>query len=121
VLPPLPFAFEEYHSNHPSLRQTSHAPIDDYDFVVNLTLEGRLIMKKKFEKHATVISTHGFGVGSNPESLNGRHEKIARLAYSYWESRTGQGGSPEEDWFQAEREITTQESRLSAKNREELG
>jgi hypothetical protein len=30
---------------------------------------------------------------------------IAELAYSYWESRGGQGGSPWEDWFRAENEL----------------
>ena len=33
-------------------------------------------------------------------------EEIARLAYSYWEARGYQGGSAEEDWFRAERELT---------------
>jgi hypothetical protein len=33
------------------------------------------------------------------------HEKVALLAYSYWEERGMQGGSPEEDWFRAEREV----------------
>jgi len=33
------------------------------------------------------------------------YEEIAELAYSYWESRGGQGGSPWEDWFRAEREL----------------
>jgi len=32
-------------------------------------------------------------------------EDIARLAYSYWEARGCQGGSPEEDWVRAEREL----------------
>ena len=32
-------------------------------------------------------------------------ERIARLAYSYWEARGRQGGSAEEDWFRAEREL----------------
>ncbi|MCC6862227.1 MAG: DUF2934 domain-containing protein [Bryobacterales bacterium] len=32
------------------------------------------------------------------------HAAIARLAYSYWEARGYQGGSPEEDWFRAEQE-----------------
>ena len=32
-------------------------------------------------------------------------EEIARLAYSYWEVRGRQGGSPEEDWFRAERTL----------------
>ncbi len=33
------------------------------------------------------------------------HEEIAKLAYSYWEARGFQGGSPEEDWVRAEREL----------------
>jgi hypothetical protein len=32
-------------------------------------------------------------------------EKVALLAYRYWEERGCQGGSPEEDWLRAEREI----------------
>jgi hypothetical protein len=35
-------------------------------------------------------------------------EKVALLAYSYWEKREGQGGSPEEDWYRAEKEILGQ-------------
>lgn len=34
------------------------------------------------------------------------HAEIARLAYSYWESRGYQGGSPEEDWTRAEAELS---------------
>ncbi len=32
-------------------------------------------------------------------------EAIAELAYSYWEARDRQGGSPWEDWFRAESEL----------------
>jgi hypothetical protein len=32
-------------------------------------------------------------------------EDIARLAYSFWEARGYQGGSPEEDWLRAEQEL----------------
>ena len=32
-------------------------------------------------------------------------EAVARLAYSYWEARGCQGGSPEEDWTRAEQEL----------------
>jgi hypothetical protein len=32
-------------------------------------------------------------------------EEIARLAYSYWEARGCQGGSAQDDWFQAEQEL----------------
>jgi hypothetical protein len=35
------------------------------------------------------------------------YEEIARLAYSYWEARGCQGGSPEEDWVRAEQELRT--------------
>jgi hypothetical protein len=34
-------------------------------------------------------------------------ETIALLAYSYWEARGFLGGSPEEDWLKAERELRT--------------
>jgi hypothetical protein len=36
------------------------------------------------------------------------HNEIAVLAYLYWEARGCQGGSPEEDWFRAERELRSQ-------------
>jgi hypothetical protein len=32
-------------------------------------------------------------------------EEIARLAYSFWEARGYQGGSPEQDWLRAEEEL----------------
>ena len=37
--------------------------------------------------------------------LAAEQEEIGRLAYSYWEARGGQGGSPEEDWRRAEEEV----------------
>jgi hypothetical protein len=33
------------------------------------------------------------------------HMAISELAYSYWEARGFQGGSPWEDWFRAEQEL----------------
>jgi hypothetical protein len=33
------------------------------------------------------------------------HEQIAALAYSYWEARGCQGGSPEADWLRAQEEL----------------
>jgi hypothetical protein len=36
------------------------------------------------------------------------HADIATLAYSYWENRGYQGGSPEEDWFRAEKQLLSQ-------------
>jgi len=37
--------------------------------------------------------------------LEPAYEDVARLAYSYWEARGCQGGSPEEDWIRAEQEL----------------
>ena len=33
------------------------------------------------------------------------HAEVAELAYSYWEARGRQGGSPWDDWFRAEEEL----------------
>lgn len=33
------------------------------------------------------------------------YEDISMLAYSYWQARGCQGGSPDEDWRRAEREL----------------
>jgi hypothetical protein len=52
---------------------------------------------------------------SSPESMAAAvsvQERIALLAYNYWEQRGGIGGSPEEDWFRAEREILSQMNAL---------
>jgi len=35
-------------------------------------------------------------------------EEVARLAYSYWEQRGRQHGSPDEDWYRAEEEVRRQ-------------
>jgi len=58
---------------------------------------------------------------STASATNNNHEAvvdrdaIARLAYSYWEARGFVGGSPEEDWLRAEREIReTQAATASA-------
>ena len=33
------------------------------------------------------------------------NEEIARLAFTFWEQRGRTGGSPEQDWLRAEREL----------------
>ena len=40
-------------------------------------------------------------------------EQIARLAYSYWEGRGFQGGSPEEDWYRAEADIRSRSAKMA--------
>ena len=59
----------------------------------------------------------GAGSGSEKASAseeNGHfeHAEIARLAYSYWEARGCQGGSPEEDWFRAQATIRLRKENL---------
>jgi hypothetical protein len=39
---------------------------------------------------------------------NSDKERIALLAYSYWEARRGPDGSPEEDWLRAEQDLRPQ-------------
>jgi hypothetical protein len=50
----------------------------------------RTVLKRRFEPKPPRIPTH---------------EEIARLAYSYWESRRWQPGFAEADWLRAEREL----------------
>jgi hypothetical protein len=40
-----------------------------------------------------------------PESLPTDQDNLAALAYRLWEERGCPEGSPEEDWFQAERQL----------------
>jgi len=41
-------------------------------------------------------------------------EDIAELAFRYWETRGCQGGSSEEDWLRAERELLTRTAAATA-------
>jgi hypothetical protein len=52
------------------------------------------------------------GAAASPAPVS-ESEEIARLAYSYWEARGGQGGSPEEDWARAEQEFRTRRQRAA--------
>lgn len=42
------------------------------------------------------------------------HEEIAARAYECWQERGGIGGTAEEDWFQAERELRAHRARSAA-------
>jgi len=61
--------------------------------------------KAKSTRDAAEISSAAVTEASRDQES--KTEEIARLAYSYWEARGGQGGSPEEDWRRAERELGT--------------
>jgi hypothetical protein len=62
-------------------------------------------MRKKSVKQTPVLSSVVSVAETNPEISNSEREEIARLAYSFYEARNGDGGSPEDDWFRAESEL----------------
>jgi hypothetical protein len=59
----------------------------------------------KSRHRAKKAVTGASGLTQETSSGVSRREKIALLAYTYWEQRGRQGGSPEEDWYRAEREV----------------
>ena len=48
--------------------------------------------------------------GHEQSSLDVSRDDIARLAYTFWEQRGGDGCSPEQDWFRAESELKARRS-----------
>ena len=44
-------------------------------------------------------------VVETPIAAISEQDEIAKVAFSYWEARGCQGGSPEEDWARAEQEV----------------
>ena len=55
---------------------------------------------------AEVNQTSEEAIGSvSSGEMKAAPEQVARLAYSYWEARGFQGGSPEEDWYRAEKSL----------------
>jgi hypothetical protein len=56
-------------------------------------------------KRATLKKTDETSPAAYEPARHPSHHDIARLAYLYWEARGYEGGSPEEDWFRAEREL----------------
>jgi hypothetical protein len=64
---------------------------------------------KRASKKAVIESTATAAVQevTMPKSVRiPTHDEIARLAYSYWESRGRQHGYAEEDWTRAERTLS---------------
>jgi len=59
------------------------------------------------KKHAAAEqeSTETKTSASTSIAIEPSREEIAKLAYLYWEARGCQGGSEEEDWLRAEREL----------------
>jgi hypothetical protein len=59
------------------------------------------------DRKVTIMSPNADEVTRQTEGPS--HEAIALRAYGLWEGRGCPIGSPEEDWFRAEREIVGQE------------
>jgi hypothetical protein len=71
----------------------------------------RISLKKSLELEFKTEAAGSEGTNQvDLSSVVSKREKIALLAYTYWMQRGCQGGSPEEDWFRAERELDTQPS-----------
>jgi len=66
-------------------------------------------MQRKELRSRSTASTAVLEPGDAPGASLSRTE-IAALAYSYWEARGCQGGSSEEDWLRAEREMRDRQS-----------
>lgn len=64
-------------------------------------------MSKKAQVRSQRAGNAGTAIIEPDGDLGGQpsQEEIAALAYSYWEARGYQGGSPEEDWGRAETEL----------------
>jgi hypothetical protein len=64
--------------------------------------------------NGTAYTKSAPGQSSNPEKPtlidHMEQKKIAQRAYFYWEARGRPWGSPNEDWFRAEREVKKQRS-----------
>jgi hypothetical protein len=50
--------------------------------------------------NASVAANNGAATGCD-------HEEVCQLAFSYWQARGCPKGSPEDDWFRAEHELSS--------------
>jgi hypothetical protein len=87
---------------------------------VNKSTEGDGKMENTTTPESSAVKTADAPVSSGsvsetavPDKVT-QHDEIARLAYTYWEKRGHQDGSPEEDWFRAERELNQRSAAASA-------
>ena len=86
-----------------------------FDAAESISIESEAPAAEKSASSQVVPSQHA---GTEPEIAQTNesalmpalsvNERVALLAYSYWEARGRQGGSPEEDWYRAEQEILGQ-------------
>ena len=68
------------------------------------------VRKKSPAPTPLTVSPGGTSVPTDATEPIGSQE-IAELAYKYWQARGCPDGSPEEDWFRAERELSAKKAR----------
>ena len=77
-------------------KRNSHAKHTAATFAANSTsTESPVIAEPELQTAGTAVALE-----DQPS-----REEVAALAYSYWQARGCQGGSPEEDWLRAEEEL----------------
>jgi hypothetical protein len=74
----------------------------------NIVVSAAPATPRKRTAHARSVKpaeTPSLAETAAPVAAAPSQDEIANLAYLYWEARGCQGGSPEEDWLRAEREL----------------
>ena len=71
--------------------------------VVAAASSPRVKSVKHSKSAAPVVTGMATGMAAATVAVNA-HDRIAQIAYGYWEARGFQPGSPEQDWLRAERE-----------------
>jgi hypothetical protein len=82
-------------------------PAKEYNASALITKPEESVSLKRTSRLSSKISATG-SHEANQENLSSsvsKREKIALLAYAYWEQRDCKNGSAEEDWFRAERKM----------------
>jgi hypothetical protein len=86
--------------------------VSEKDIVVSGAVPARhkAATPKRTKRVAPAVATEA--PVTQPVPVMPTQEDVALLAYSYFEARGCQGGSPEEDWLRAESELLTAAAKI---------
>jgi len=70
-----------------------------------ITPRPKHVLPRSSAAAASDVEAAATGVAFAEKTHTPTDSEIAALAYTYWAERGCQGGSPEEDWLRAEREL----------------
>ena len=62
---------------------------------------------KRVNSESKTVTTIARIATNNCAATGCDHEEVCQLAYSYWQARGCPEGSPEDDWFLAEHELSS--------------